>query len=123
MSEETKLKNRGILLTLLVEEVGSPGIVVNTDVAARTPCRCYVVDKTQMCFSKGIIGTLSEAQREAYCPSKEILTEGGLVERIKKFKEATRVAHKEIEHLPKGERLEPWLEAMGREARKRGIEL
>jgi hypothetical protein len=76
-----------------------------------------------MCFSSGIIGTLSKPQIEAYCPTKEVLTEGGMVERVKKFREAAQEAHKAIEKLPKGERLETWLSEMGKQLAKRGIEV
>lgn len=123
MSEEEKLENRVILLNLTVEALGSPGIMVDPDVAARTGCKCYKVDETLMCFSKGIIGTLNKAQVEAYCPTKEVLEEGGMVERVKKFKAAKERALKRIEKVPKGERLEPWLTAMGEELKKEGIEL
>lgn len=108
---------------MVVEALGSPGLMVNTDIAARTGCRCYKIDETLMCFSKGIIGTLSKPQVAAYCPRKEILTEGGLVERVKKWKKAKERALKRIEKIPKGERLEPWLKAMGEELRKEGIEI
>lgn len=121
--DETKLKNRGMLLNFAVEEMGSPGIVVNPDIARATPCRCYVIDaETKMCFSKGIIGTLSQPQRAVYCTTEIDLTQG-ITERVREFREAVKEAHKEVEKIPKGERLEPWLEAMGRAARKRGIEL
>lgn len=112
-----------LLLGMTVEVLGSPGIVVDTDVAARTGCRCYQVDDTLMCFSKGIIGTLSKPQVEAYCPIKEILTEGGLVERVKLFKEAAAEAQEKIKDVPEGERLEPWLTEMGKSLSKRGIEV
>lgn len=121
MSE--KKREHGLLLDMAVESLGSPGLMVNTDIAARTGCRCYEVDGTLMCFSKGIIGTLSKPQVEAYCPTKQILKEGGLVERVKKFKEAAREAKARIAKVSKGERLEPWLKAMGEELGKRGIEV
>lgn len=121
MSEEKR--KHGLLLDMTIEALGSPGLVVNTDIAGRTGCRCYEVDGTLMCFSKGIIGTLSKPQVQAYCPTKQILTEGGLVERVKKFKEAARAAQAKIAKIPKGERLEPWLKAMGKELRARGIEV
>lgn len=121
MSEEKR--HHGLILDMAVESLGSPGLVVDADVAARTGCRCYLVDGTEMCFSKGIIGTLSKAQNEAYCKIKEVLKEGALVERVKKFKEAAKAAKEKIEKIPKGERLEPWLKAMGEELRKRGVEV
>ncbi len=121
MSEEKR--KHGLLLDMTIEALGSPGLVVNTDIAARTPCKCYKIDETLMCFSRGIIGTLSKPQVEAYCPTKKILTEGGLVERVKRFKEAAREAKKKIAKIPRGERLEPWLTEMGKALRKRGIEV
>ena len=119
--EPEEKKDHKLLMDLTVEEMGSPGIVVNPDLAARTGCKCYKVDDTLMCFSAGIIGTLSKPQIEAYCPTKEVLTTGGIVERVKKFREAAAEAHKKIEAIPKGERLEPWLKAMGEELAKKGI--
>lgn len=121
MSEEKR--KHGLILDMAVESLGSPGLVVNADVAARTGCRCYKIDDTLMCFSKGIIGTLSKPQVEAYCPTKEVVEEGGLVERVRQFKEAAAEAKREIADVPKGERLEPWLTAMGRALAKRGIEI
>lgn len=121
MSEDKR--RHGLLLDMTVEALGSPGLVVNPDIAGRTSCRCYRVDDTLMCFSKGIIGTLSKPQVEAYCPTKDIITEGGLVERVKQFKEAAAEAQKAIAKIPKGERLEPWLSEMGKALAKRGIEV
>jgi len=121
--EPEEKKDHKLLMDLTVEEMGSPGIVVNPDLATRTGCKCYKVDDTLMCFSAGIIGTLSKPQIEAYCPTKEVLTTGGIVERVKKFREAAAEAHKKIEAIPKGERLEPWLREMGEALRKRGIEV
>ena len=120
--EEDRLENRGMLLNMAVEELGSPGIVVDPEVASRTGCRCYKVDDTEMCFSKGIIGTLSKSQVEAYCPTKTYVEEG-LQRRIKAFKEAAEEAKKEIAGIPRGERLEPWLRAMSKALKKRGIEV
>ena len=103
--------------------IGSPGIVIDESVAKATPCTCYRIDETEMCFSRGIIGTLSPAQREAYCVAGKTFKEEGITRRVKKFKEAATICKAEIEKYPKGERLEPWLACMGREARKRGIPL
>ena len=116
MSEEAEL-----LLTALIQELGSPGIVVDPDVAVNTPCRCYFFEGSpKICYSKGIIGSLSEGQKDAYCKRIENLGES---KRAKKFMEAAEEAGKEVEGLPEGERLEPWLHAIGRAVKKRGIEL
>jgi len=117
------------LIDSVVEVEGSPGIVVDADIAARTPCTCYKVDEeVELCFSKGVVGSLDETQRGPlgepgpYCTEK-IYKEEGIVERVKKFKEAVEVCKEEIEKYPKGEKLAPYLSCMSREARKRGIEL
>ena len=98
---------------------GSPGIVVDADVAARTPCKCY----GNICFSRGIVGALSESQREAYCPTIEHVTSPGMTKRLEHWQEAVNTCKQEISRYEKGERLEPWLGCMGRELAKRGIEI
>jgi len=116
--------NHSMLLAETVKEFGSPGIVVDPELAKKTTCTCYRIDKTFMCFSKGIIGTLKYPEQvEEYCPTMIEKESPALKERIEKFKEAAEVAHKRIEHLPKGERLEPWLRAMGEELSERGIKI
>jgi len=102
---------------------GSPGIVVDEDIAARTPCRCARVDDSEICFSRGVVGGLSEAQKEAYCNPKTYFKSPGLEKRIRGFKEAVAAAKEKIKDIPKGERLEPWLKAMSEELSERGIEV
>jgi len=110
-----------LLLHHTVEELGSPGIVVNE--ALTGSCRCHDIGEgKKLCFSKGIIGTLSQPQREKYCKT-EISVPDGMKARIERFRAAATEAHKKIEALPKGERLEPWLVEMGKELRARGIEI
>lgn len=96
---------------------GSPGIVVDADIAARTPCKCY----GNICFSRGIIGALNPAQREAYCPTVEEVTSPGMTKRIENWQEAVNICKAEIKDIPRGERLEPWLSCMGRELPAHGI--
>ena len=121
--ERVETPEKNFMLHSLPEIEGSPGIVVNEGIAKATPCTCYVIDKTELCFSRGVIGGLSPAQREAYCGAGKIVEAQGIARRVKRFKEAVSVCKAEIEQFPKGKRLEPWLTCMGREARKRGIEL
>lgn len=102
---------------------GSPGIVVNEAVAMATPCRCleYRPGK-KLCFSKGIIGALSDEQEAIYCPVTEKLESPGIEKRLAGWMDAVETCKAEIAHIPKGERLEPWLSCMGRELRARSIE-
>jgi hypothetical protein len=102
---------------------GSPGIVVNPNVAARTSCHCATINGSEICFSKGVIGGLDEGQKEAYCNPKTYYESPGLEERIGQFKEAVAAAQEKVKDIPKGERLGPWLSAMSEELRTRGIEV
>jgi len=118
---DEKIGDRGLLLNMAVESLGSPGIMVDTDVATKTSCRCYTYEgEPAICYSKGIIGSMSKGQIEAYCKP---LIEIGESKRVREFKEAAAEAKKEIEGIPRGERLEPWLREMSKSLRKRGIEI
>ncbi|GAI30114.1 unnamed protein product, partial [marine sediment metagenome] len=79
--------------------------MVNPDIAARTPCRCYTYKGVpKICYSKGIIGSMSKGQIEAYCKP---LIKVGESKRVKEFIEAKEEALKEIEKIPprtKGEK-------------------
>jgi hypothetical protein len=102
--------------------IESPGIVVDEALAKASPCRCYDIDGKLMCFSKGIIGTLDQAQIDLYCKEKQVVREG-IAKRVAKFREAAEVCKARIKDIPKGERLKPWLQCMGMELRARGITL
>jgi len=116
-------EDESLLLHSVPYVEGSPGIVVDSDVAAGTSCKCARVDGSEICFSKGIIGGMSEGQKEAYCNPKTYMRSPRLEKRIREFKEAVVEAKEKIKGVPKGERLEPWLKAMSEELTERGIEL
>ena len=112
-----------LIIHWLPEVEGSPGIVVDESVAKATPCTVYKVDTTEMAFSKGIIGTLSKEQIQAYCPTKIYKTEG-IARRVKTFKEIAKQCSEEVrEKYVRGERLIPYLKCMGKLAKEKGIEL
>jgi len=102
---------------------GSPGVVVNEAVAMASPCRCieYRPGK-KLCFSKGIVGALSDEQEKVYCTTTVPLESPGLEKRLDDWMESVGVCKAEIAPIPKGERLEPWLSCMSRELSTRGIE-
>ena len=114
-----------LLLHFGVEEVGSPGIVLDETRARATSCSCFTYKDKDLCWSKGIVGMLSQPQQEVYCVAgKAYKAQPKLVERYTRFAEAAEEAHKKIEAMPKGrERLMTWLTAMGTELSKRGIEV
>ena len=114
----------GLLLHSTPYALGSPGIVHNEAVAKATPCRCieYRPNK-KLCFSKGIIGALSDEQEKLYCQPEEKLVSPGLEKRLGKWVEAVGTCKREIEPIPRGERLEPWLSCMSRELAARTVEV
>ncbi|MEO0190722.1 MAG: hypothetical protein ABIL18_07055 [candidate division WOR-3 bacterium] len=99
-------------------------IIVDEEVAKIGACHGYSDPKTgeKYLWMAGAIGMLSDEQEKTYC--KTIRLNGERVpRRIQEFKEAVKEAHKEIENIPKGQRLTAWLEAMSKALRKRGIEV
>jgi len=103
------------------------GIVIDEELARRTPCTCFKIGETEepkdvLCFSHGIIGTLTNEQDVKFCTQRIIKpSEDGIRKRVELFREASDICVLEAMGLPKGERLEPRLECMGRELRKRGL--
>lgn len=98
------------------------GIVVDSDVAKASPCVCVRTDDKELCWSAGIIGALSPAQRGPvgqpgpYCPTKSYHESPRLRERLTLFREAVG----ECKGIPLGpKRYECLREAF----RKRGIEV
>lgn len=123
MSRIREREHDSLMLHSTPSAFGSPGIVVNEAMAKATSCRCieYRPGK-KLCFSKGIIGALSDEQEAIYCPTTEALESPGLEKRLKGWMEAVETCKAEIAPIPKGERLEPWLGCMSRELAAHGIE-
>ncbi|MBA7558031.1 hypothetical protein ES705_50820 [subsurface metagenome] len=121
LSEDIAVGN--LLLHSVPYQEGSPGIVVNEATAMASACRCveYRPGK-QLCFSKGIVGALSDEQETIYCPVIEKLESPALEKRLKDWMESVDICKAEIAPIPKGERLEPWLGCMSRELRAHSIE-
>ncbi|RLI77393.1 hypothetical protein DRP04_11485 [Archaeoglobales archaeon] len=67
--------------------------MVDEELARKSPCRCYVIilpngKKVMMCYSKGIIGTLTKDQIKEYCPEIiKLPAPKKLAERLSKFAE------------------------------------
>ncbi|MBA7707177.1 hypothetical protein ES703_116046 [subsurface metagenome] len=114
-----------LLLHFGIEEVGSPGVVLDEATARATPCSCFTYKGKDLCWSRGMVGMLTQPQQEIYCVAgKAYKAQPKLVERYTRFAEAAEEAHKKIEAMPKGrERLEVWLTEMGRELSKREIKV
>ena len=114
-----------LLLHFGVEELASPGIVLDQARARATPCSCFVYKGKDLCWSRGILGMLKQEQANIYCVAgKTYKAQPALTERYTRFAEAAEEAHKKIEAMPKGkERLEVWLTEMGKELSKRAIEV
>ncbi|MBA7522701.1 hypothetical protein ES705_14821 [subsurface metagenome] len=121
LSEDIAVGN--LLLHSVPYQEGSPGIVVNEATAMASACRCieYRPGK-KLCFSRGIIGALSDEQETIYCPVTEKLESPGLEKRLQDWMDSVETCKAEIAPIPKGERLEPWLSCMSRELRAHSIE-
>lgn len=119
---------KGLLIHFTEHAIEGQGLVVNEARARATPCNCFSYKGREYCFSPGIIGLISgeknPEQMEAYCKvGKTYEVKPGIRERFETFASAAEEAHEKIEEIPKGERLVPWLTAMGAELEKRGVEV
>ncbi len=116
MERVREREHDSLMLHSVVYAYGSPGIVVDEPLAKASPCRCieYRPGK-KLCFSKGIIGALSDDQEKIYCPTTVPLESPGLERRMESWMESVETCKAEIAEIPKGERLEPWLTCMSRE--------
>jgi len=123
LRDEVYGRLRGVTLSDWVTSPESPGIVINEERAKASPCKCFTFREKAYCYSPGIIGMLEARQVPLYCPTKEYEVRPGIKQRFEEFAEAAEAAHKKIEEIPKGERLIPWLTAMGEELRAKGIEV
>lgn len=104
------------------------GIIMDEEIAKRTPCTCFKIGPTEapkdlLCFSPGVIGTLTNEQDVTYCSDKLIKTDTKIAERVQRFREASEICEVETAKYPKGEKLVPRLQCMSRELHKRGIEV
>jgi len=123
MSRIREQEHDSYMLHSIPHAYGSPGIVVNEAAAMASPCRCIEYRPSKkLCFSKGIIGALSDEQEAIYCPTTEALESPGLEKRLKGWMGAVETCKAEIAPIPKGERLELWLGCMSRELAARGVE-
>jgi len=122
---ETMPNDHELLLHFGVEELASPGVVLDEARARATPCSCFTYKGRDLCWSKGIIGMLKSEQQQEYCVAgKSYKAQPKLKARYERFAEAAEEAHKEIERMPSGkERLLTWLDAMSKQLAKRGIEV
>jgi hypothetical protein len=114
-------------LDFLSQTRGSPGFVVDPGVARETPCLCYEIDNpnhSELCFSKGIVGALDKEQIGPYCPTKEVkpLTPRQKA-RLEDFQAAADACKVEIQDIPKGEEMDPWMACMHRELKARGRDM
>ncbi len=77
--------------------IATDGIVIEPEVAKdlALPCRCTTITKSNgqtedICFKRGVIGTLSQPQRKDLCRTTEPLRNPeGFQDRIKKFQRAS----------------------------------
>lgn len=94
------------------------GIVIKPEVAFRM-CHGYKLDGELILWSDGVVGTLTDEQ-EKLCKSiilHRTIPES-LKKRLKSFREVSKRCSEEVKKYPKGQRLIPFLQCMGREAKE-----
>ena len=103
------------------------GLVVDEELAKRSGCTCHAIGPTDkpkdlICFSPGVIGTLTDEQDVQFCTlGKLIIRDDGIKKRVQRFREASAKCDIETAKYPKGEKLIPRIKCMQKELSKRGI--
>lgn len=101
------------------------GLVVDEKLAEISGCVCHAIGPTDepkdlMCFSPGVIGTLTDRQDIEFCKAgKLIIRDDKIKDRVERFRRASQVCKIETVKYPKGERLIPRIECMRKELKKR----
>ena len=118
------VNGHGLLLHFTEHEMLGSARIVNEAQVKANPCNCFSYKDRDYCFARhGAIGLLSKEQQELCKAGKVYEVKPGMKKRFIKFSEAAEAAHKQIEAIPKGERLGPWLHAMGEELAQRGVQV
>lgn len=114
------------LLFEMNHEPGTMGAhILDEAVARSTPCHKFTLPSGKhLVFSKGAIGPLDDGQQALYCPETvDVPLTEGQKKRFDAFTQAVETCQVEIQPIPKGERLGPWLRCMSREAKAKGVEI
>ena len=117
-----------------IEDLIFNGFVVHEDIAKSTPCTCYEYEihgeKKQLCWSPGVVGTLSDEQEKLYCPDKNVKPiSHELQERLRHIGEIARRCRKGMEFRTESGRykvikdITDRLECLSVELKKAGIEM
>jgi len=104
------------LLHSLPHMEGTPGIVWNEERARATPCHCT----NDICFSRGIIGTLSAEQRTWACNPRLEVERPGLRRRMERWRQAVEKCRARLQQeapVDGPKRIETWLTCMSAELR------
>jgi len=120
-----RLEEENLMLQSVPYAFGSPGLVVDEARAKASPCRCveYAPDK-RLCWSRGIIGALTDEQEVTYCPTTYDVRRPGTVERMRKWQEAVDTCKVELARIPEAsgeERVTTWLRCMSAQLAARGV--
>lgn len=74
------------------------GIVAEPVQAKNTACECHKIDDELICWSKGVIGALSDSQENSLCTVKNVSSMSkDYQSHIKKFKEMSEISDKCLE--------------------------
>lgn len=106
----------------LSEHRGSPAYIVDEERARDTPCiEVEASERRRLLFSPGAVGPLDEEQQALYCPSveKHQLTPAQR-ERMEALAAASTTCKAQVADVPKGEKLEPFLQCVHSELKERG---
>lgn len=106
-------------ISLLKNPEELSGVVVNKERAGSTGI-CTKIKGTNLVFSEGIVGALSDEQKEKYCKHILEVERPEIVARHERFKHAVETCKEKTKHLEGAERVKAYIECMEKEASEEG---
>lgn len=111
-----------LMLHAVAEMEGGGGIVVDEEVAKATPCRCVEYKPGKyLCWSRGIVGALTDVQEGLYCNPREMIERPGTIERMTKWQECVTKSREALPPTNGATRLEMYLSSMSKCLKEAGI--
>lgn len=101
------------------------GIVVDAGLARETECKIVPLGNNELWYSKGVVGALDEEQKKLFCltGTSQVNLPPELALRQSKVREIAVACQTDVQSIPEGERLTPFLKCMAITASEKGIQI
>jgi len=121
IEEEHTSTFHSLMLHAVAEMEGPGGIVIDEAKARATPCSC--VKDSHLCISPGIVGSLTDEQQKTYCNPMEVISCPNIKEKMTKWAESVEICKAKLPLADRETRLMVYIDCIGKELTKNGVEI